>query len=185
MSFSNGAIQCMDQVRKGAAGHQSAFGGSSRRRAVDASGARRGTKRTSLLAYLVSSRLRSDRWPAGDPEMWKAVGAFGDCDNSPSKEQILANHDHAVFSTFFNRAFAKRPAEELYDLAKDPFQTRNVADQAEYAKAKTKLQTARDRWMRDPGDPRAGGGGDLFDFYPCLGDAKRRPTQAGKNTGLR
>ncbi|MEK7677869.1 MAG: sulfatase [Verrucomicrobiota bacterium] len=135
--------------------------------------------------FLYIRNLRPDRWPAGDPEMWKAVGEFGDCDNSPSKEQILANRDQAAFSTFFNLAFAKRPAEELYDLAKDPFQTHNMADKAEYAKAKTKLQAAMDRWMKETGDPRAGGGGDLFDFYPYFGDAKRMPTQAGKNTGLR
>ncbi|PYJ03758.1 MAG: heparan N-sulfatase, partial [Verrucomicrobia bacterium] len=33
--------------------------------------------RTSDFLYI--RNLRPDRWPAGDPEMWKAVGPFGDC----------------------------------------------------------------------------------------------------------
>ncbi|MCB1092844.1 MAG: sulfatase, partial [Verrucomicrobiae bacterium] len=41
--------------------------------------------------FLYLRNLRPDRWPAGDPEAWVAVGDFGDVDGSWAKEFILAN----------------------------------------------------------------------------------------------
>src|SRR5207237_4591151 len=52
--------------------------------------------------FLYIRNLRPERWPAGDPQMWKAVGPYGDCDNSPSKEFILAHQSEGPFARFFN-----------------------------------------------------------------------------------
>jgi hypothetical protein len=41
---------------------------------------------------------------------------------------------------FFQLCFAKRPAEELYDLSKDPHQINNVAGHPEYAAAQKQLR---------------------------------------------
>src|SRR5206468_2740280 len=105
--------------------------------------------------FLYVRNFRPDRWPAGDPEKWKAVGPFGDCDGSPSKEFILGHRDEPEFAKLFQLAFVKRPAEELYDLSKDPHQIVNVADGAEYAAEKKRLRATLDRWMMDTKDPRA------------------------------
>ncbi len=125
--------------------------------------------------FLYIRNLRPERWPGGDPEKWKAVGEFGDCDNSPSKTFVLDHRNDEAFAKFFKLAFEKRPEEELYDLAKDPHQLNNVAAQPAYAAAKKQLRAALDRWMRDTKDPRADGGGDEFDRYPYFGDARRMP----------
>src|SRR5262252_7774134 len=61
----------------------------------------------------LEERLQGNRPP---------LGPFGDCDNSPSKDFILAHRDDLEFSKFFELAFAKRPDEELYDLGKNPIQ---------------------------------------------------------------
>jgi arylsulfatase A-like enzyme len=63
--------------------------------------------------FLYLRNLRPDRWPAGDPERFFAVGDFGDVDNSKAKEFILAHRDDAAAKKFFELSFAKRPAEEL------------------------------------------------------------------------
>lgn len=119
--------------------------------------------------FLYIRNLRPDRWPAGDPETWIAVGPFGDCDGSPSKELILDHRSEPQFAKFFQLGFAKRPAEELYDLTKDPHQVVNVADRPDYAAAKKKLRAALDRWMKDAEDPRAVSDNDPWDSYPYFG----------------
>ncbi len=40
----------------------------------------------------------------------------------------------------YDLAFAKRPAEELYDLRRDPGQTTNVAAETSYAGVKERLE---------------------------------------------
>jgi N-sulfoglucosamine sulfohydrolase len=123
--------------------------------------------------FLYIRNFRPDRWPAGDPTMWKAVGAYGDVDESPSKTYIVTNRAEANVARFFDLAFAKRPAEELYDLSKDPGQIKNVAGDAAYADTQKRLAVEMDRWLKDTKDPRAGGGGDEFEKYPYFGRAPR------------
>jgi len=130
--------------------------------------------------FLYIRNLRPDRWPAGDPELWVAVGPFGDCDGSPSKEFALDHRDEPQFAKFFQLSFAKRPAEELYDLTKDPHQISNVADHPEYTDAKKKARAELDRWMKDTNDPRALSDSDPWDTYPYFGAAAKssnRPTR--------
>ena len=52
---------------------------------------------------------------------------------------MLANKDSDEDRKLFELAFGPRPAEELYDLAKDPDQMNNVALDPAYARAKQKL----------------------------------------------
>lgn len=119
--------------------------------------------------FLYIRNFRPERWPVGDPEMWKAVGPFGDCDGSPSKEFILDHRDDPEFKQFFQLGFAKRAAEELYDVAKDPHQISNLAYRAEYGDTKQKLKVALARWMEDTQDPRAASDDDRWDRYPYFG----------------
>ncbi|HZN33341.1 MAG TPA: sulfatase, partial [Pirellulaceae bacterium] len=63
-------------------------------------------------------------------------------------------------------AFGRRPAEELYDLAKDPDQVRNVAAEPAYANAKKELAERLQKLLVDAGDPRVTGDGKTFDQPP-------------------
>ena len=120
--------------------------------------------------FLYIRNLRPDRWPAGDPEMYFAVGPFGDIDGGPSKDLLLARQSDSAIGRYFALATAKRPAEELYDLRKDRGQIENVAMRPELAQARKKLRAALDKWMRDTGDPRATSDDDRWDSYPYFGN---------------
>ena len=122
--------------------------------------------------FLYIRNLRPDRWPAGDPKMWKAVGPFGDCDGSPSKELLLEKRDDPFYAPYFKLCFEKRPAEELYDLKKDPYEIKNIAADRAYAAQKKKLRAALDKWMKQTEDPRATTDDDRFDHYPYFGDGR-------------
>lgn len=123
--------------------------------------------------FLYIRNLRPDRWPAGDPEMYFAVGEFGDIDGGPSKDLLLTRHADPRVARYFTLATATRPAEELYDLRKDPGELDNVAANAEYARAKQELRAALDRWMRETGDPRSTADDDRWDRYPYFGNRGR------------
>lgn len=119
--------------------------------------------------YLYIRNYEPTRWPAGDPELYHSVGTFGDVDASPSKEVILNNRDKPSIAPFFQRAFEKRPAEELYVLRKDPHQLHNLASDPKYAEILAHLKKQLDDWQRSTGDPRATDQGDVFDRYPYYG----------------
>jgi len=124
--------------------------------------------------FLYIRNFRPDRWPAGDPEKYVAVGPFGDCDNGPSKEFILSHQEDPQFSKYFQLAFEKRPAEELYDLSKDPYELTNLAAQADYAPQKKKLRQQLDHWMKSTADPRFDHDDDRWDQYHYFGAENKK-----------
>jgi hypothetical protein len=71
-----------------------------------------------------------------------------------------------VAQPLFELGFAKRPAEELYDLSQDPGQTNNVAGQPEYAVLKKHLSWTLTQELNAAEDPRMFGQADVFDQYP-------------------
>ena len=77
--------------------------------------------------FLYIQNLKPDRWPAGEPDFESTQGFYGDVDRSPTKEYMLEHKDEPGVKELFALAFDKRPAEELYDLKKDPNQMNNVA----------------------------------------------------------
>jgi hypothetical protein len=101
---------------------------------------------------------------------WKAVDVYGDCDNGPTKSEILRNPT----SNFFSLAFGKRPEEELYDLRRDPDQMKNLANEPKYAADKKEMRRRLEKWMADTKDPRLGGQGDEFDKYTYYGPVQDR-----------
>jgi arylsulfatase A-like enzyme len=119
--------------------------------------------------FLYIRNFHPERWPAGDPQMWKAVGPFGDIDGGPTKDVIVNSRGDAQLGKFFELACGKRPAEELYDARKDPYELTNLANRAEYAETKKKLRMELDDWMRETKDPRAAGEDARWDHYPYFG----------------
>jgi arylsulfatase A-like enzyme len=123
--------------------------------------------RTADFLYLWN--LRPDRWAAGDPKVYFAVGHYGDVDGSRAKAHILAHAEEPAMKKFFDLNFAKRPEEELFDLKKDPHQLVNVAADPAYAAAKKDLRARVERWMRDTADPRVDPAYDGWDKFPYFG----------------
>jgi arylsulfatase A-like enzyme len=119
--------------------------------------------------HLYIRNYRPDRWPAGDPEQYVAVGPFGDIDGGPAKQLLLDRRRDPAIRPFFERATAKRPAEELFDLRKDPGQLVNVADDPAYAQARARLRRELEEWQRSTADPRAGTDDDRWDAFPYYG----------------
>ncbi len=123
--------------------------------------------------YLYIRNFRPDRWPAGDPEQYVAVGPFGDIDGGPSKSVLLDRRADPAIAPYFQLATAKRPAEELYDLKRDPHQMENVAGRPAHRAAQQRLSAELDRWMRETGDPRATVDDDRWDRFPYYGAAAK------------
>lgn len=120
--------------------------------------------------YLYVRNYEPDRWPAGDPE------ALGDIDDGPTKQYLLQHRDEAGVRPLFELSCGKRPAEELYDVRKDPWQMRNIAADPKMADVKAGLRRRLVERLKATGDPRETGEEVLFDKYPYLGGAKpKRP----------
>jgi N-sulfoglucosamine sulfohydrolase len=128
--------------------------------------------------YLYIRNFRPDRWPAGTPNYERAYypGAwYGDVDNGPTKFDMIENRDRdELHRRLFELAFDKRPAEELYDLNKDPDQLQNVASDPAYREV---LETLSGRLMDElekTDDPRLGDASRL-EQYPYYGWGPVKP----------
>ncbi|MHC1762751.1 MAG: sulfatase [Verrucomicrobiia bacterium] len=111
--------------------------------------------------WLYLRNFEPSRWPAGNPET-----GYLDCDGGATKTFILQAHRMNPAHSQWALCFGMRPAEELYDLAADPDCLRNLADSATTASTKTCLADKLFAELRQQGDPRMFGQGDLFDRYP-------------------
>jgi len=118
--------------------------------------------------YLYLHNLEPDRWPAGDPTYYWAVGEYGDVDESLTKRYILAEKLEPAFSL----AFSKRPAEELYHLPSDPGQIMNVAAQPLHQKSLKRLRAEVESWRQATTDPARPG---PWDSFPYTGPRRRQP----------
>ena len=134
--------------------------------------------------FLYIKNYASDRWPAGTPNYAKAAitnAWLADCDNGPTKTYIVENKDKDdTHRRSYDLCFGKRPAEELYDVVKDPEQLNNIAGNPEYKSVKQSLADRLQARLKATGDPRANGGGDEFDKFPYLGGAPKHPAAGGK-----
>lgn len=120
--------------------------------------------------FLYIRNLQHDQWPAGDPELWFAVGPYGDVDDGLTKSYIL-NHQDACNNSmcYYPLNFAKRPSEELYDLKKDPYQLNNLAADNKFQSEKDKLLSLLNRWMKETDDPRLKTSRDIYSDYKYYG----------------
>jgi len=124
--------------------------------------------------FLYIRNFKPDRWPAGDPE------SYGDIDGSPTKTFMMKHRGDPKVKPLFALAFGKRPAEELYDLRKDPGQLRNVAGDPAYADARKKLADQLAAELAATADPRILGKGDVFDTYPYVPRMRKRKPKPKK-----
>lgn len=74
---------------------------------------------------------------------------------NPKKGWWMSWKEKAATDEFARRQverYQKRPAEELYDIVNDPFQTRNLADDPQYAGEKARMRAKLLQWMESQGD---------------------------------
>ena len=123
--------------------------------------------------YLYIRNFEPDRWPTGGPVSTRGP-EYSDIDASPTKKFIVEHKDDPEYARFFELACGKRPAEELYDLQKDPHQLNNAAYQPEYEEIRKKLWTRLESRLRQTEDPRIYGKGDELETYPYYGSIEKK-----------
>ncbi len=107
-----------------------------------------------------------DRWPAGDPDFNSShQGFLGDCDKGESKHLIMGLAHDPKYRGYYNLCFGRRPAEELYDMAADPHQLRNLAADPKHAEVKEQLEARMKAFLSEQGDQRMRGESP-WDDYP-------------------
>jgi arylsulfatase A-like enzyme len=119
--------------------------------------------------FLYIKNLEPDRWPVGSPNGSTRGPVFSDCDDGPTKSLLLKDRDDPAIKPYYDLAFSKRPAEELYDLANDPGQVTNVAADPSFAEVKITLAKRLDEALKASGDPRMDGRGHELESFPYLG----------------
>ena len=130
--------------------------------------------------FLYIRNYLPERWPEGTPDHRNAYveGAWlADADNGHTKFYLWANRDDPAVRPFYDLAYAKRPAEELYDVEKDPHQLDNVAGDPDYAEARRELAEQLTQYLRRTGDPRELSLDDRMDETEYLGGYPRWPGQ--------
>ncbi|HXI00389.1 MAG TPA: sulfatase [Sphingobacteriaceae bacterium] len=128
--------------------------------------------------YLYIRNFKPELWPAGDPQKLeksdvtgklqpgKMYGAFHDIDASPTLDFIIEKNSVRNIAPFFNWAVEKRPAEELFNVKKDPGCLNNLAQQPKFLTIKTGIKTKLENYLLATKDPRMLGRGDVFETYP-------------------
>ncbi len=129
--------------------------------------------------FLYIRNFAPDRWPMGSPKFTSQANmpamaalerdtyaAFADMDASPTKAWLVHQFGEEDWEWQYNYAFGKRPAEELYDLRKDPDEIANCVNDPAYAKQKGELSARLMQILTDAKDPRMAGDGHTFDRPP-------------------
>jgi len=135
--------------------------------------------RTKDHLYIIN--FRPDRWPLGDPRQlqggtptWDKLAnntgvTLSDEDAGPAKAWLVLNRDTAQGKPFFDHAYGKRPAEELYVLSDDPHQMRNRAGDKTLEGIRKNLRERLLKTLEKTGDPRVQENGKFFETPPLAG----------------
>ena len=135
--------------------------------------------RTKDHLYIIN--FRPDRWPLGDPRQlqggtptWDKLAnntgvTLSDEDAGPAKAWLVLNRDTAQGKPFFDHAYGKRPAEELFVLSDDPHQMRNRAGDKTLEGIRKNLRERLLKTLEETGDPRMQENGKFFETPPLAG----------------
>lgn len=123
-------------------------------------------------------RLDSERPPSADELAHNTYITFRDMDQSPTKAWLVLHRSEAENKKYFDRAFARRPREELYVLASDPHQIHNLAGEPEQQETVRLLRDQLLAELKRTGDPRATGD-DRFEKPPFI-DPPKNLSQLGR-----
>ncbi len=119
--------------------------------------------------WLYICNLKPWLLPGGNPET-----GYRDIDSSPTKTSILQLFRSGADRRYWDLAMGPRAAEELYHVESD---RECLCNRAQDPACRERLEALRDELfaaLREQGDPRMGGDGDLFDRYPYDKPGKER-----------
>ena len=119
--------------------------------------------------FLFIKNFHPERWPSGSPTGSTKGRPFADCDAGPTKQFLMDSVNDPMIQPFFDLAFSKRPANELYDLKNDPFQITNVAEDHRYADVLHQLSTRLEHILKETKDPRVVGRISDLESFPYRG----------------
>ncbi len=124
--------------------------------------------------FLFVRSFEPDRWPCGNPEL-----GLKDTDDSPTKRLIEESGDS---SPYWQHAFGKRPAEQLFDLSADPDCVTNLASDVKYSEKVAAMNTTLVAELGRQNDPRIVDRGAVFDEYlsPRAVPEANKPKKNGK-----
>lgn len=126
-------------------------------------------------AYLYIKNYEPGRWPAGDPPLYGDVDPYMLNYPGPAKFYMIANKDNPAVKPLFELSFGKRPAEELFDVNKDPDQRHNLAADPAFAKVKEELAAQLHTYLVESKDPRSVGGKMVWDTAPYFSEIDKTP----------
>jgi len=123
--------------------------------------------------WLLLLNLEPERWPMGVPggatlpsgHTWDQ-GRFLDAGSGPTKEVLMESFNDHENRQYWNWAFAKRPAVELYHVPTDPFQLNNLAEDPEQEARIKSLKADLIGYLEATGDPRFTEEAVIFDTAP-------------------
>lgn len=140
--------------------------------------------RTKDFLYILN--FQPQQWPSGEvvghnpqydfaAEPWPTEqGAFSfNIDPSPTKQLLRLHRKDPAIAPIANLSFAERPNEELYDLARDPHQLRNIASESSYAATLQKMRRQLKTELVGSGDPRMAPGSVPSSDYVVTKPPKR------------
>ena len=125
--------------------------------------------RTENFMYI--HNFEPTRWPSGSPDSSVCARSipYGEIDSSPTKTFMMDNRSTHGVANLAELSFGMRPAEELYDLKKDPEQMVNVAGSVDYEPVRSILRERLFARLEETKDPRVVGGKVDWDYYPYYG----------------
>jgi N-sulfoglucosamine sulfohydrolase len=125
--------------------------------------------------YLYIKNYEPGRWPAGDPPLYGDIDPYMLNYPGPAKFYMIANKDNPAVKPLFELGFGKRPAEELFDVKKDPDQLHNLAADPGFAKVKAGLVKQMNAYLVSSKDPRAMNGKLIWDSTSYFSEIDKTP----------
>jgi N-sulfoglucosamine sulfohydrolase len=134
--------------------------------------------------YLYLRNLRPDRWPVGDPQRINPstgkllplhAGCYRDIDDQETLQWLIQqSRSSEKCAAQLELIVGRHPAEELYDVQKDPGCLQNLAAAPEHAAARAKLSAQMDETLKRTRDPHIyGANPDIADTYPNVNPKNR------------
>lgn len=113
--------------------------------------------------YLYIRNYETDRWPAGNPET-----GYMNIDGSPTKTEIIKARHNPATKYLWDLSMGKRGEEELYDISRDALCMYNLIDKEELRTVADSMRDEMENRLKEQGDPRMFGNGEIFDKYPNM-----------------
>ena len=137
--------------------------------------------------FLYIKNHEPDRWPAGNPdrEYCARYIPFGEVDSSPTKTLIMNEKNNPNTKHFYDLAFGKKPAEELYSIKSDPGQLINIAENPIFNSALKRMRTLLNKHLIKTKDPRALGLDAPWDYYPYYGLKRNNNWKVDKKPNIK